>query len=104
MPFFFLLVLFIKHTDGQDGPIEGDEKGVPLASFLLSLTGDEEEEEEEEEDEDEDPFSAFVSAIVSGEDLPSEDEDDEDHEGEGEGEEDEEYEYREEEDEERSSK
>jgi hypothetical protein len=87
-------VVFIKQKDGRDGPIGADDEGIPLADFLaaLRLPGDEGEEEEDEEDEedagDEDLYSGFISAIVAGEELPSEDEDDDDHDADQDDEED----------------
>jgi hypothetical protein len=87
-------VVFIKQKDGRDGPIGADDEGIPLADFLAALRlpcdeGEEEEDEEDEEDAgDEDPYSGFISAIVAGEELPSEDEDDDDHDADQDDEED----------------
>jgi len=88
--------VFIKLSDGSDGQIKSEDDGIPLAAFLCTLEehdpsadqkakstigqeDEEEEEEEEEDDEDDDEYSGFISAMVTGEDLPSDEEDDEDH-------------------------
>jgi hypothetical protein len=92
--------LFIKQKDGRDGPIGADDEGIPLADFLagLQVPGDEGEEEDgsDQDDDDDgdnaDPYSGFISAIVAGEELPSEDEDDDDHDADQDDEEDADFE------------
>lgn len=92
-------VLFIKQKDGRDGPIGADDEGIPLADFLagLQVPGDEEEDDDDQDDDDDggdnaDPYSGFISAIVAGEELPSEDEDDDDHDADQDDEEDADFE------------
>lgn len=84
-------MIFIKHTSGRDAPLGTDDEGIPLADFLGTLqvppAGAEDEEEDDDED-DEDAYSGFISAIVAGEDLPSEDEEDEDHDADNDADED----------------
>lgn len=95
-----LPVLFIKQKDGRDGPIGADDEGIPLADFLagLQVPGDEEEEEDDSDQDDDDdgdnadPYSGFISAIVAGQELPSEDEDDDDHDADQDDEEDADFE------------
>jgi hypothetical protein len=94
-----LPVLFIKQKDGRDGPIGADDEGIPLADFLagLQVPGDEEEDDDDQDDDDDggdnaDPYSGFISAIVAGEELPSEDEDDDDHDADQDDEEDADFE------------